>query len=300
MPDYKKKLEDFINKKSDKQKVIVIYWPTWSWKTDMSINIARHLNTDIISTDSRQIFKYMDIWTWKITEEEKKWVKHHMLDIIKPNEEYSVWLFKKESEKLILELHGKWKIPMLVWWTWLYIDSLIFDFNIPEVPSDLELRELLEKEAKEKWKEFIYKKLVEIDPGYAHEIHPNNLRYVIRAIEVKTITWKSKSDFREEKKLKYDVLFLTPNYIDRENLYNRINSRVGIMVKTWLLDEVKWLIEMWYKEGDFWMKSIWYMELLQYIKWEITLEKAIEDIKQNSRNYAKRQLTWFRKYNKYI
>lgn len=290
-----KKINEF-SKKNNQKKIIVIYWPTASWKTNMSIDIALNLNSEIISTDSSQIFKYLDIWTWKIKENEKKWIKHHMIDIINPDQIYSVWEFKNKSEKIIKDLHKLNKIPILVWWTWLYIDSLIYDFDIPKVESDFEIRNNLEKEAELYWKEYIYDKLKKIDPKYAETLNPNNLRYVIRWIEVKLLTWKSKLDFKKEKKLKYETLFLTPEIETRECLYERINNRVEKMIEEWFIEEVKNLIKLWYDENSFWMKSIWYKELINYIKWDISLKESISLIQQNSRNYAKRQLTWFRKY----
>jgi tRNA dimethylallyltransferase len=290
------KLNKFLNKKSLKPKMIVIYWPTGSWKTSMSIDIAKEIDSEIIGADSRQIFKYLNIWTWKITEEEKKWVIHHMLDIITPNTVYSAWEFKREAEKIINNIYSKWKIPILCWWTGLYIDSLIYDFDIPKVPADEKIRRMLEEEASKYWNEAVYKKLEKLDPEYAKELHPNNIRYVIRAIEVKMLTWKSKTVFRKEKKLKYDVLFLTPYKWDREYLYNRINKRVGMMFDEWLVKEVKNLLKKWYKKEDFWMNSIWYVEVIDYLKWKLNLEETIELVSKHNRNYAKKQLTWFRKY----
>lgn len=295
-----KNIDKFLQKKSQNPKIIVIYGPTACWKTGLSIEIAKKLDTEIISTDSRQIYKYLDIWTWKVTESEKSWVPHHMLDIITPDKSYSVWEFKKETEKIIERIHSKWKIPILAWGTGLYIDSLIFDFNIPTCPSDLELRKKLEEEANIYWKEFIYEKLKNIDPEYARELHPNNLNYVIRGIEVKTITWKSKSEFKEEKKLKYDTLLLTPYNSDREALYNKINLRVWMMFEDGLINEVQNLLKIWYKEEDVWLKTIWYKEVVSYLKWEISKEDCIELVRQHNRNYAKRQLTWFRKYEVFL
>lgn len=316
-------IEDFIKKESNKLKIIVIYWPTASWKTWLWIKIAKQINSEIISTDSRQIFRWLDIGTGKVTEEETEWVKHHMIDIINPDREYSVWEFKSEAEKIIDDINFRWKIPILCWWTWLYIDSLIYDFNIPKVPADEELRNKLEQERIEKWNEYIYEKLVEVDPEYAKELHPNNHRYVIRAIEVKMLTGKSKTEFREEKTLKYDTLFLTPYNGDREYLYSRINKRVGMMFDDWLVDEVNQLLKT-YSKNDFWMKTIWYKEVIDYlenedkiekdknitwIKWKklslwekvklwlaLDLEETIELVQKHNRNYAKTQLTWFRKY----
>lgn len=297
--EFKKEVLDFLKKDSNwLKKLIVIYGPTASWKTGLSIEVAKIINTEIISTDSRQIYIWLDIWTWKITDKEKQWVKHYMIDILEPNEEYSVWIYKKEAEKYLDDIYAKWKIPILCWWTGLYIDSLIFDFDIPKLPADKDLRDKLEQERLEKWNEYIRKKLYEIDPEYAKELHPNNYRYVIRAIEVKTLTWKSKKDFRKEKKLKYDVLFLTPYDWDREKLYKRIDERIERMFEDWLVNEVENLLKK-YNENDFWMRSIGYKEVIDFLNWKINYEECVELVQKNNRNYAKRQLTWFNRYEIY-
>lgn len=289
-------IKSFLNKESQLQKIIVIYWPTACWKTWLWIEIAKSIDSEIISTDSRQIFKHLNIWTWKVTIDEMQWIKHHMIDIITPDISYSAWEFKKESELIIKDLQNKGKIPILVWWTGLYIDSLIYDFDIPKVPADIELRKKLEQDALEYWKDYVYNKLLELDREYALELHPNNLNYVIRAIEVKMLTWKSKKDFRTEKNLKYETLFLTPYDENREKLYKNINLRVWKMFDDWLINEVKSILNMWYKKTDFWLKTIWYKEVIEYLDWKITLEECIDLVKQFNRNYAKRQLTWFWKY----
>ncbi len=292
-----KDLKKFLEKKSDKNKIIVIYWPTACGKTDLSIKIAKFLNSEIISTDSRQIFKWLDIWTGKVTEEEKEGIIHHMIDIVEPNQEYSVWEFKKEAEKIIKNIFKKWKIPILCWGTWLYIDSLIYDFKIPKVPADPILREKLEDERIKFWNEFIWKKLQEIDPDYASELHPNNYRYVIRALEVKIFTWKSKKEFREEKNLKYDTFFITPYDWNREKLYEKIDLRIKSMFENWLLEEVRDLLTK-YKKTDFWMKTIWYKEIIDFFEWKLNFDDCVALVQKHNRNYAKRQLTWFRKYEK--
>lgn len=292
-----KEFEKFLEKKSEKQKIIVIYWPTACWKTDLSIKIAKKIDSEIISTDSRQIFKWLDIWTWKITEDEKSWIIHHMIDIIEADREYSVWEFKKEAEYILKNIWQKWKIPILCGWTGLYIDSLIYDFKIPKVPADEKLREKLEKERLKFWNEFIWKKLFDIDREYAEQLHPNNFRYVIRALEVKILTGKSKLDFREEKKLKYETFFVTPYDWDRDKLYEKINKRIKIMFETWLVEEVKNLLKK-YKKDDFWMKTIWYKEVIDFLEWKISFDEAGELVSKHNRNYAKRQLTWFRRYEK--
>lgn len=289
------KINDFVNKKTGKQKLIVIYWPTACWKTGLSIEVAKYLNTEVIWADSRQIFKNLDIWTWKVTNDEMQWIKHHMIDIITPDIDYSVWEYKVTAEKIIEDIINKWKTPILCWGTWLYIDSLIYDFDIPKIPADDNLRDALDKERHEFWNQYIWDKLNKIDPNYAKELHPNNYRYVIRAIEVKTLTWKSKTEFRTEKSLKYDVLFLTPYDGNRDELYNKIDLRIKQMFDFWLEGEVKWLLNI-YKKDDFWLKTIWYKEVIDYLEGNISLQECLELVQKNNRNYAKRQLTWFRKY----
>jgi len=289
---YRDQIDSFLSKKTTIPKIIVIYGPTGSWKTEMSIDIAKYLDTEIISTDSRQIFRYMDIGTGKITEEEKREVVHHMLDIIEPNQEYSVWAFQKESKKIINRLQSEWKIPMLVGGTGLYIDSLIYNWDFPNAPSDSEVRAEIELLSSEE----VYTELQRVDPEVASEIHPNNIRRVQRALEIYRITGKSKKDFDHEKELQYDVLFLTPYVGDREALYQRINLRVEKMVEMWLVEEIEELFKRWYTQNDFGMQAIGYQEFFPYLRSEITLEQAISEVQQNSRNYAKRQLTWFRKY----
>lgn len=289
-------LSDFASNPSNK--IVVVYGPTACWKTDLAVEIAKFMDTEIISTDSQQIFKGLDIGTGKVTKKEMKWVKHHMIDIVSPNEEYSVWVFKKQAEKTINDLHNLWKVPVLAWWTGLYIDSLIFDFNIPKLPASKELRDELEEFRLHNGNEALFNKLADIDPEYAKELHPNNYRYVIRAIEVKTLTWKSKLEFRGEKKLKYDVLFVTPYAWDRKWLYERINLRVKKMFEAWFVEEVEKLL-YYFSDTDFGMKSIWYKEVCSYLNRNLTEKEAMELVQKNSRNYAKRQLTWFNKYKKY-
>ena len=291
------KFKEFLEKKTEKQKIIVVYWPTACWKTDLAIKIAKSINSEIISTDSRQIFKYLDIWTGKVTENEKQWIIHHMIDIIEPDREYSVWEFKVEAEKILENIFKKWKIPILCGGTGLYIDSLIYDFKIPKVPADAKIRQDLEFEREKYWNEFIWKKLQELDPEYASELHPNNYRYVIRALEVKMLTGKSKTDFREEKTLKYEIFFVTPYDWNRAKLYEKIDKRIKIMFETWLLKEVQDLLKK-YNKNDFWMKTIWYKEIVDFLEWNMTLDECIALVQKNNRNYAKRQLTWFRRYEK--
>ena len=172
-----------------------------------------------------------------------------------------------------------------------------YDFKIPKVPADPILREKLEDERIKFWNEFIWKKLQEIDPDYASELHPNNYRYVIRALEVKILTWKSKKEFREEKNLKYDTFFITPYDWNREKLYEKIDLRIKSMFENWLLEEVRNLLTK-YKKTDFWMQTIWYKEIIDFFEWKLNFDDCVALVQKHNRNYAKRQLTWFRKYEK--
>ncbi len=289
-------LKKFINKKTNLSKIIVIYWPTACGKTNLSIDIAKFLKTEIISTDSRQIYKYLNIWTWKITKKEMVWIKHHMINIIDINKDYSVWEYKKNVEKIINSIQKKWKIPILCWWTGLYIDSIIYNFNIPEVPPDWQYRDKLEKIRIKKWNDFLWEMLNKVDPNYAKTLSSNNYRYVIRWLEVFTKTWKSKLNFWEKLEKKYDILFLTPFDWNREILYKKINERIEKMFDQWLINEVKKILKKWYTKNDFWLNTIWYKEVIDYINWEIDLFECKKLVAQHNRNYAKRQLTWFKKY----
>ena len=245
-----------------------------------------------------------------------QWIPHHMIDIIEPDTKYSVWAFKRESEKVLSNLYIKWKIPMLVWGTGLYIDSLIFDMNIGNIPADPVLRAKFETLSTSE----LFFWLQDIDPEYALEIHPNNRPYLERWIEVMLVTWKSKRDLREEKKLKYDVLFLTPELphdlqplslieekefnielwkIYRKWLYSRINTRVEQMFEEWLEDEVTGLIAEGYCMEDEGMRAIGYQEFFPYLRGEISRQECLWLVQQHSRNYAKKQLNWFSKYKKY-
>ncbi len=286
---------NFIKKKSQLPKLIVIYWPTASWKTALSLKVAELIDSEIISADSRQIYKQLNIWTWKITKEEMNSIIHYMIDIIDIDKDYSVWEYKQETEKIIEDISKKWKIPVICWWTWLYIDSIIYNFKLPEVEADWEFREKMEKLRLEKWNEYLWEMLNKVDSDYATSLSPNNYRYVMRWLEVFEKTWKSKLELKQKNEVKYDILFMTPYNWDRQALYNKINSRIDEMFKDGLLDEVKDILKK-YPKDSFWLNTIWYKEVIDYLDWNISFEECVNMVKQHNRNYAKRQLTWFRKY----
>lgn len=289
-------LNQFQKKETPLPKIIIVYGPTACGKTALSIELARYLDTEIISTDSRQIYRDMDIWTGKITEQEMQWIPHHMLDIIYPTQIFSMAEFGKKSLTFIENIIQKWKIPILCGGTGLYIDSVLYEMAIPDSEPDWKYREELEKIRIEKGNQFLWEMLFRVDPLYARELETNNFRYIMRGLEVFRETGKSKRESKNTKTLRFEPLFITPyNDENRENLYNNINTRVLGMFENGLEKEVWKLIEE-YSIDCPGLKTIGYKEVVDSLKGEISREKAIELVQQHSRNYAKRQITWNRKY----
>ncbi|QNU68832.1 tRNA (adenosine(37)-N6)-dimethylallyltransferase MiaA [Ruminiclostridium herbifermentans] len=278
-------------------RVIVIVGPTASGKTNLSIELAKKLNGEIISADSMQIYKHMDIGTAKPTTDEMQGIKHYLIDEVLPNEEFNVVKFKELAEKYIEEIIAKGKLPIIVGGTGLYISSLIDNINFSESQCDWELREKLKKEAEEFGAEYLHDKLKQVDEEAAKNIHPNNVKRVIRALEVyyqtqKPISYHNEMSKRVPPKYKFMLIGLT---MDRQYLYERINKRVDIMLKNGLVEEVKALVDNGFSESITAMQGIGYKEILAYLEGKNSLEEAVEIIKRDSRRYAKRQLTWFRR-----
>lgn len=280
-----------------KQKLLVIAGPTGVGKTELSIKLAKALSGEIISADSMQIYKYMDIGSAKVTEEEMDGVKHHLIDVVSPEESFSVSDFKDLGTIALDEIISKGKFPMIVGGTGLYINSLTCNMNFSETEKDDDYREELNKLAEEKGNEYIHNMLEHIDPISFKEIHPNNRKRVIRALEVYKLTGKPFSAYNAGETLyntDYDIYFYVLN-MDREKLYNRINRRVDIMMERGLLEECIKLKEMGYTSSMQSMQGIGYKEILFHLEGKIYLDEAVNMIKQGSRNYAKRQLTWFKR-----
>lgn len=278
-------------------RVIVIVGPTASGKTNLSIELAKRMNGEIISADSMQIYKYMDIGTAKPTKEEMQDISHYLIDEVLPNEDFNVVRFKELAEKYIDNILEKGKQPIVAGGTGLYISSLINNINFSESESDWELREALKKEAEEFGPEYLHKKLQEVDPNSALSIHPNNIKRVIRALEVYYQTQKPISYHNEMSRSippKYQFVLVGLN-MDRQVLYERINKRVDIMIQNGLVDEVKGLVNQGYADNIISMQGIGYKEILEFLRNNITLEQAIDNIKQGTRRYAKRQITWFKR-----
>ncbi|MHB9927818.1 tRNA (adenosine(37)-N6)-dimethylallyltransferase MiaA [Clostridium botulinum] len=279
--------------------LLIIAGPTAVGKTDISIELAEKLNGEIISADSMQIYKYMDIGSAKITKDEMKGIPHHLIDVVEPHEEFNVSSFKTLAEKSIKDIWNKGKLPIIVGGTGLYINSLIYNYDFTDADRDEKYREYLTKLAEDKGKEYVHSLLKDIDEESYEKLYPNDLKRVVRALEVYKITGKSISEYTKENEKKlYDIPYNVNYFIlnmNREVLYERINKRVDIMMSKGLIEEVKKLESMGYTPDMQSMKGIGYKEVLFYLNGDISLDEAIYLIKKGSRNYAKRQLTWFRK-----
>ncbi|URM31632.1 tRNA (adenosine(37)-N6)-dimethylallyltransferase MiaA [Cytobacillus firmus] len=279
---------------SEKEKLAVLIGPTAVGKTKLSILLAKRFNAEIISGDSMQIYKSMDIGTAKIKEEEMEGIPHHLIDIKNPEEPFSAAEFQELVRSKIAEITSRGKLPMIVGGTGLYIQSVIYDYQFSDAPSDEEFRKILEERAEREGNTVLYEELLDIDPESAEKIHPNNIRRVIRALEIYHCTGKTMSQYQEKQnpELLYDVALIGLT-MDRETLYDRINQRVDIMMEEGLLKEVRSLYDHGLMDCQS-IQAIGYKELYEYFNGRVSLEDAVENLKQNSRRYAKRQLTWFR------
>ena len=277
-----------------KQKLLVIIGPTAVGKTNLSIEMAKRYNGEIISGDSMQIYRGMDIGTAKITKDEMQGIPHHLIDIKEPEENFSVAEFQLLVRAKINEIAKRGKLPIIVGGTGLYIQSVIYDYQFSDVPGDEAFRLELEERAKQIGNEALYKELQAVDPESAAQIHPNNVRRVIRALEIFHLTGKTMQDFQRKQQpdLMYETALVGLS-MEREKLYERINRRVDIMVEQGLLEEVKSLYNQGLRNCQS-IQAIGYKEIYDYLDGSVTWEEAVEQLKQNSRRYAKRQLTWFR------
>lgn len=276
------------------KKVLAIVGPTAVGKTSLSIELAKTFSAEIISGDSMQVYRGMDIGTGKATAEEMGDIPHHMLDIKNPDENFSVAEFKTHVQRHIANICKRRKIPIIVGGTGLYIQSVLYDYDFTERKRDVELTKRLETFVHEKGVMPLYEKLKRIDPEQAEKIHPNNYRRVIRALEVYETTGLTMSEYHAEQQTEslYNYLIIGLE-MDRIILYEKIGERVDEMIANGLVDEVKLLYETGLEHSQA-MKAIGYKELIPYIKGELSLEESIQLLKRNTRRYAKRQFTWFK------
>lgn len=273
-----------------KPKVIAIVGPTASGKTAMSIELAKKINGEIVSADSRLVYKGFDIASAKPTLEEREGIPHYLIDIVEPEFDYSVGNYHDDARKAIYEIISKGKTPIVVGGTGLYFRILLENYNLPRVEANYELRAELDKKEKEE----LLEELKQLDKITYERLFDSNKRRIVRALEVIKLLNKPISEMEIEKEPEFDVEWKIPKMESREWLYNRINKRVDIMVEQGLIDETKFLLKKHGRIKNF-VCTIGYQEILTYLDGEATLDEALDKLKQHSRNYAKRQLTWFRK-----
>lgn len=279
------------------QKVIVICGPTASGKTSLSIELAKKINGEIVSADSMQIYDEMQIGTAKPDEEEMQGIKHYLIGNVAPTKRYSVLEYKTDAIQAIEEIIQKRKMPIIVGGTGLYVNSLIYGIDYPEIETDLKYRAELEKTAEEKGLGYLYNKALEIDKEAMKNISPNDQKRILRVLEIYKETGKTKTQLEIESRkngIPYDYKVFALN-MPREILYDRINRRVDIMIEKGLIEEVKKLYKKYGEKLTTSMQGIGYKEVVEYLNGNCTKEEMIEKIKMETRRYAKRQLTWFRK-----
>jgi len=283
-----------------KKPLFILVGPTAVGKTDVSIKLAKKLNGEIISADSMQVYKHMDIGTAKPTPQEMDGVKHHLIDELYPDEEFSVAVFRKMAGKIIDEILEQGKLPMVVGGTGLYVNSLTYSLDFTEAISDENYRNHLNELADTYGNSYIHDMLKEVDMESYERLHVNDRRRIIRALEVYKHTGKPISLYQRESKnrpIEYE-LCMVGLIMDRQKLYDRINQRVDKMIEKGLVDEVKNLLEMGYNKNLTSMQGLGYKEIISYLEGECSLEEAIYKLKQSTRHFAKRQLTWFRRENR--
>lgn len=286
--------KDGVKRLSNKEKLAVLIGPTAVGKTKLSIELAKRLNGKIISGDSMQIYRGMDIGTAKIKKEEMEGIPHYLIDIKDPDESFSVAEFQELVREKISEISSRGSLPMIVGGTGLYIQSVIYDYQFSDAPSDDEFRKKLEQKAAIKGNDALFQELKKIDPVSAEKIHPNNIRRVIRALEIYYCTGKTMSEYqrKQDPKILYQTAIVGLT-MERDQLYDRINKRVDMMIAEGLVEEAERFFRAGLRNCQS-IQAIGYKELYDYFDGRISLEEAVENLKQNSRRYAKRQLTWFR------
>ena len=279
------------------RQIIIIAGPTAVGKTEYAIETAKAIDGEIVSADSMQLYKYMDIGSAKPSKSELAQVKHYLVDQIDPREKFSVAKYQRLAKAAIEEIFAKGKTPVISGGTGLYINSLMYEMDFAAGPADDLLRKQLEQLASEKGREYLHMELARLDPEAAARIHPNNTQKIIRAIEAARNGSKVKSfDNASVPTADYDVL-LAGLTRDRAELYDRINTRVDMLVSQGLADEVASLMQRGLGYDDISMKGIGYKEIIGFYEGRYSLDEAIELIKKNTRHYAKRQLTWLRRYD---
>ena len=280
-----------------KKPLIILTGPTAVGKTSLSVKLAKAVDGEIVSADSMQVYKYMDIGTAKITKDEMGDIPHYLISEFEPDEEFSVVKYQQLAKKYISSIHERNKIPILVGGTGFYIQAVLYDIDFEENESDTSYREELEQLALTKGSDYLHGLLAKVDPNSAKAIHPNNIKRIIRALEYIKLTGNPISAHNEEQRSKespYNYKYFVLNR-DRAKLYEIINRRVDVMIDSGLIDEVKNLLDMGYTKDMVSMQGLGYKEIIAYLEGEYSLNDAIDILKRDTRHYAKRQLTWFKR-----
>lgn len=280
-----------------KKPMVILTGPTAVGKTELSISLAKAINGAIISADSMQVYKYMDIGSAKIMPQEMDGVKHYLIDELMPDEEFNIYIFQKMAKKALDEIYANNQIPIIVGGTGFYIQGLLYDINFEEAKADEAFRREMEEYARKNGAEALHAKLLDIDKESYNTIHPNNIKRVIRALEYYHLNKAPISEHNKkerEKESPYNFAYFVLNDL-RDNLYKRIDLRVDIMMQKGLLEEIKKLKDMGYTRDMVSMQGLGYKELLDYYSGILSLDEAVDKIKNETRHFAKRQLTWFRR-----
>ena len=278
-------------------RIICVCGPTAVGKTKYAIDLAKVVDGEVVSADSMQLYKFMDIGSAKPTAEEQAEVKHHLVDFVDPRDGFSVAEYQKCAKEAIADIFSRGKTPVISGGTGLYISSLIYEMDFGSAPKDDEFRRDLEKLAEENGGEYLLDMLRDIDPAAAERIHPNNVKKLIRAIEVATSTGQGIPAFEESFRPTGDYEYVLIGLMrDREELYERIDRRVDILVEMGLEAEIHGLLDMGLTADDISMKGIGYKEIIGYFNGEYDFDEAVRLVKRNTRHYAKRQMTWLRRY----
>lgn len=280
----------------EKTFIVVVCGPTASGKTGLAVELAKRLDGEVISADSMQLYTGLDIASAKPTKEEMQGIPHHMMDFLPPTTSFSVADYVEMARKKIAEVAARGKLPIIAGGTGLYINSLVDNIEFDDTSSDMAYRDELRAIEKEKGAGFLLEMLREVDPESAEKLHANNQSRIIRALEVYHISGKKMSDVQAESRRNpspYEPCMIALNYTDRQDLYDRINKRVDIMLEQGLLEEAREFFT--HSDYDTAAQAIGYKELKPYFDGKATLEECVEHLKQATRHYAKRQLTWFRK-----
>ena len=285
-------VEKFLEKNTNG--IVVIWWATATGKSKLSVELFNFFDIEIISSDSRQIFRKMNIGTDKVSNEILDRIPHHQINIVDPQQTYTSWEWQKDAKGQIKEIQSRWKIPFIVGWTGLYIDTIYKNFDMPEIWPDYDFREkMFSLEDKEPW--FLHRELIEIDPEEAQKHHPNSTRYIVRALEIFHKSGKTKTDTFKEKEVEQPILMIGI-WRDKDSTNELIAKRIKEMIKWWLVEEVKWLLDQWYSPTLQSMQGIWYKEVVWYLQWEYDIDEMENLLNKNTQHLAKKQRTWFRRY----